>query len=613
MDTERAPQHHSAATRTQEAEQKPAAETVETSAEQSATVVTPAFLGPNGPPPHPTARSLQRAALLQEQRRHGNRYVAGLVAQREDAPPSEAPPAAEPAGAPTGLIVDDGVEPGPGQMRKREFLAQLRSTVAAAAASELAGTPWADEADPEIDRQLASYEALAPAALERTLRQQLPGGAAINNAADFFPQAADLVRTTIRKELPASEVAGDIQSIVTGAASAVSRAASGAARAVSAVASGVGAGLAALGRALFKRRPGASPEPTRPILRAELGEGEPLAGGIQSTFGTAMGHDFSGVRVHTDSRAASMVGGLNARAATLGEDVAFAAGEYQPGTPVGDALIAHELAHVVQQHGASGADPQLKANTETDELEEEADRAAVGAVVALHGLDRPGQTAIAQPLMPRLKAGLKLQLGSCFSSTRASSALLDSFRRDFSAAAGLIDRSPAAQRIVRDAEATGALYGGFAEDGPGHGPWAYTNGHSVYIPRARTDPVQAMSDFLFELNNAIRHPQFQETDRRAAAGTMTARDYARRNVELEVEGMLNLGEAWFEIKRAAGDASWDRYDRENYLHIYQDYRAGRKTKDQIVTEVLTWQNGLDRTKTNEEYYMAMHARLSGGP
>jgi hypothetical protein len=73
----------------------------------------------------------------------------------------------------------------------------------------------------------------------------------------------------------------------------------------------------------------------------------------------AFGADFSGVRVHTDATAQGLSDTLNAHAFTIGTDIAFAPGEYQPGTVVGDALIAHELAHVVQQ-GAHGPAVQLE-------------------------------------------------------------------------------------------------------------------------------------------------------------------------------------------------------------------------------------------------------------
>jgi hypothetical protein len=65
-----------------------------------------------------------------------------------------------------------------------------------------------------------------------------------------------------------------------------------------------------------------------------------------------LGHDFSRVRIHTGASAAASAGSLSARAYTLDSDVVFGAGHYQPHTPAGRRLLAHELAHVVQQGGA---------------------------------------------------------------------------------------------------------------------------------------------------------------------------------------------------------------------------------------------------------------------
>lgn len=60
-------------------------------------------------------------------------------------------------------------------------------------------------------------------------------------------------------------------------------------------------------------------------------------------------YDFSGVRVHTDTQAAESARSVNALAYTVGSDVVFGAGQYVPQTSVGRRLMAHELAHVVQQ------------------------------------------------------------------------------------------------------------------------------------------------------------------------------------------------------------------------------------------------------------------------
>ena len=65
-------------------------------------------------------------------------------------------------------------------------------------------------------------------------------------------------------------------------------------------------------------------------------------------FEEVFGHDFGHVRIHTDGVAAEAAHQLFAHAFALGSDVYFAAGNFAPGTPQGDRLLAHELTHVVQ-------------------------------------------------------------------------------------------------------------------------------------------------------------------------------------------------------------------------------------------------------------------------
>jgi len=67
----------------------------------------------------------------------------------------------------------------------------------------------------------------------------------------------------------------------------------------------------------------------------------------------AFGADFSGVRLHTDSAAASASADLQARAFTHGSDIYFGKGEFKPETSSGRHLLAHELTHTLQQSGAS--------------------------------------------------------------------------------------------------------------------------------------------------------------------------------------------------------------------------------------------------------------------
>jgi Domain of unknown function (DUF4157) len=89
-------------------------------------------------------------------------------------------------------------------------------------------------------------------------------------------------------------------------------------------------------------------------------------------FGSRLGDDLSDVRLHTDSTADALARSVDARAFATGADVYFASGEYRPGSPSGDQLLAHELTHVVQQRGASTGGP-LTVSQPADPAEREAD------------------------------------------------------------------------------------------------------------------------------------------------------------------------------------------------------------------------------------------------
>ena len=88
-------------------------------------------------------------------------------------------------------------------------------------------------------------------------------------------------------------------------------------------------------------------------INTARGGGQPLDGGLQRSMGKAMGADFSGVKVHTDSQADQLNQSIQAKAFTTGQDVFFRKGTYQPGSKDGQELIAHELTHVVQQNGGT--------------------------------------------------------------------------------------------------------------------------------------------------------------------------------------------------------------------------------------------------------------------
>ena len=81
--------------------------------------------------------------------------------------------------------------------------------------------------------------------------------------------------------------------------------------------------------------------------------GQPLDALVRNDMERRFGHDFSMVRVHTDMAANASAEAANAHAYTVGHDIVFGAGKFAPTTAEGAKLIAHELAHVVQQGRAS--------------------------------------------------------------------------------------------------------------------------------------------------------------------------------------------------------------------------------------------------------------------
>jgi hypothetical protein len=109
-------------------------------------------------------------------------------------------------------------------------------------------------------------------------------------------------------------------------------------------------------------------------INSTRGSGATLDSGVSSKLSPSLG-DLSDVRVHTDSTAHDLNHAVSARAFATGTDVYFAQGEYKPNTSDGDKLIAHELAHVVQQRGAPTSGP-LTVSQPGDSLEREADDVA---------------------------------------------------------------------------------------------------------------------------------------------------------------------------------------------------------------------------------------------
>ncbi|WRH67998.1 MAG: DUF4157 domain-containing protein [Planktothrix sp. GU0601_MAG3] len=88
-------------------------------------------------------------------------------------------------------------------------------------------------------------------------------------------------------------------------------------------------------------------------IQRSLGQGQPLPTTVREPMENAFGFDFAQVRVHDDTEGDRLSRSLDARAFTTGSDVFFRQGNYEPESPSGKRLLAHELTHVVQQSGES--------------------------------------------------------------------------------------------------------------------------------------------------------------------------------------------------------------------------------------------------------------------
>jgi hypothetical protein len=91
-----------------------------------------------------------------------------------------------------------------------------------------------------------------------------------------------------------------------------------------------------------------------------LGSGRPLPVSDRAAFEASFGRDLSAVRVYTGQDAADLARHVHARAVTVGTDIAFDAGEFQPSSTGGRMLLAHELSHVLQQTVGLGETPPVR-------------------------------------------------------------------------------------------------------------------------------------------------------------------------------------------------------------------------------------------------------------
>ncbi|HEX4382597.1 MAG TPA: DUF4157 domain-containing protein [Myxococcales bacterium] len=271
---------------------------------------------------------------------------------------------ATPTAARVPTLVEDGAQVGAGQMRRTDFLAAVHAAVSDRVEAEFrrVGRPGRD--CPYILRTIERYRGRPLSALMRfvaAFAQSAPGTTARGVVDAMAARAGIIARRIASRENPRAQAQTES------------------------------------GGALPAHEPAA--------MRAQLGAGRALDDGARHKMERSYGSSFGAVRVHDDATAARLNTALGARAFTIGRDIAFAPGQYRPGTTTGDLLIAHELAHTIQQGSAASGGVAGPGQ----ELEDQADRAARAAV---GGRERAAATLVDRAVGPRIQRAPALLAGA---------------------------------------------------------------------------------------------------------------------------------------------------------------------------------------------------------
>ena len=535
--------------------------------------------GPDGLLAGATNVTEQRALVTRLQRSAGNASVVRLLRALAPADEADAP------GQATGtLIVEDDAEPEPEQIRKSALLDQLEAAVKATAQAALGpmfvvtGCPW-------IEHWIAHYRGRSAADTAQAIRRYAPATAAATSAAELVPAITARVASGIeswQEDGTLPEQPPDGPGPPPQAAPAPQ--ATGEDEDVEPVA--------------FKLREDAPVERVQPrVVLRRLGRGRPLETSVSDRLGRAMGADFSSVRVHDSPGAGELASSLHARALTVGGHVAFAPNEYAPGTPIGDALLAHELAHVVQQ----GAAPASPAVARTASLEDDADEAAIAAVTDLHGggVRRRSGAALRSGL--RLQACAGPQHQDTMPRTGTTPAGLAIAGPQYQSSGGVHAEnpgSPDARRIVQAMRGAGPT-------GP-RAVAAVRDILSTYYPNEVAkvaDVVPDASDAMLEVSPVGHGPETRGTIH--VRGDFVTTDGGEFNAHYFAQRVLRVGHELMHINqyRAGMTAREQCHEREFLAHRWaalapEATGTGRMDFGQRITRVdgaVRYYNGMDET------------------
>ncbi len=305
------------------------------------------------------------------------------------------------------FLTDDSATPGEGQMTKSAFLQRLNTEVCATVDEALRSTGSSSDNCPYIREVFARYQNNTPARIEQVLQRYEPSTQSAQSADDLIQMIkahafTAAIQWATNGTLPglSQGIAGEISAGVSSVSNAISTVTTGISNTVSSIGSGISSAVSGIGSLFFKSKAGGNQVTQSPQgVMQSLGKGNSLSSDTKGRMESAFGTNFSDVQIHTDSKASGLSNSMNARAFTVGNHIAFGSGEHKPGTLIGDALMAHELAHVEQQRGMAG-----NINVEDQLLEQEANQAASGVLLAQYDQKNKGRK-----IQTKSMGGLKIQ------------------------------------------------------------------------------------------------------------------------------------------------------------------------------------------------------------
>lgn len=307
------------------------------------------------------------SALVALQRLAGNRAATIVARQTGEAAAAER----------AALLVGVGEETAAGQLTTEEFFHRLRPRLEAAVEESLAGTVYTVAGCPWVDHWITYYQTRPASHVERMIQLWAPRAAGARGADELIEAVCERVRDGVAGWRSSGEVPSRPPVDLPDDPAA-------------------------------EPRPAAPPPAPAVQLTAAadlvvgprlLGAGRRLDSGVSSRLGAP-----PGVRVHTDPASAGLAARAGARALTVGNDIVFADGAFAPGTTIGDALIAHELAHVSQQREAPRPDGPLPEDQLRDhqELEQDAELSAAYTMLRIE------QPTLGRDPGPRLRSGIRV-------------------------------------------------------------------------------------------------------------------------------------------------------------------------------------------------------------